>query len=300
VSTGPAAPPPAAENGSQPGAEQQPQENADPWTSTLEGVDEVYRPHVEQAINPLREQLSPQLELADRLGPLGDYADDLLALHGMADDDGNALEDFLGFAAMASQVDPENPDSEANQAFADWFYEIGERMGLIDPEDGGDPDSEDGEDYEGEEETGEAAALREQLQAMQATIERLEAQPRVQAEQQRIDAQVNGAIKEHGLVPEGAKEEDVQAMRNTILRFARDYVEQPNMIDLAVKDVLTLTGGAQRGLLNGAETETVSPAGVSPGNGSPDLHPEDLTTGDPTATRRAVKQAAMSRLRAAG
>jgi hypothetical protein len=288
-----AAPPPAAENGGQPGAETQPQENvnADPWTSALEGVDEVYRPHVEQAINPLREQFSPQLELADRLGPLGDYADDLLSLHGMADDDGNALEDFLGFARMASQVDPENPDSEANQAFAEWFYGIGEQMGLLDPEDGEDADEGDGEDGYDDEPDG-TSELQELVTNLQAKIEQLEAQPRIQSEQQRINTEVEQAIKDNGL-------KDSEETRKAILRFARDYVEQPNMVELAVKDLLTLTGGAQRDLLGDTETETVA-AGASPGNGSPDLAPDELTTGDPSQTRRAVKQAAMSRLRAAG
>jgi TolA-binding protein len=295
VSTGPAAaPPPAAENGGQPGAEVQPQQEqngGDPWETAFSSIPEATRQFAEEAFNPLREQFTPRLELADRLEPLGDYADDLLALHGMADDDGNALEDFLGFAAMASQVDPENPDSEANQAFAEWFYEIGEKMGLIDPEDGDEPDDGEDEGY-GEEPEGEAGELRQQLQAMQATIERLEAQPRIQSEQQRINTEVDAAIKEHGLT-------DDESTRKAILRFARDYVEQPNMVELAVKDVLTLNGGAQRGLLNGAETETVT-AGASPGNGSPDLSPDEIATGDPSQTRRNAKQAALSRLRAAG
>jgi hypothetical protein len=129
--------PVADTNGSQPAGQQT---APDPWTSTLEGVDEVYRPHVEQAINPLREQFGPRLELADRLEPLSDYADDLLALHEMGDEQGTALQDFLGFAQMASQVDPENPDAPANQAFADWFYEIGDQLGLLDPDEGDDGD----------------------------------------------------------------------------------------------------------------------------------------------------------------
>jgi hypothetical protein len=286
-------PPPVAENGAGPAAENQPQ---DPWASSLEGVDEVYRPHVEQAINPLREQLSPQLELADRLGPLGDYADDLLALHGMADDDGNALEDFLGFAQMASQVDPDDPQNPANEQFAEWFYAIGEQMGLIDPDDGDEPDEgDDGEEsYDDEgEESSEVLALREQLQNMQQTVEQLQAAPRIQSEQQRIQSEVDAAIQEHGLA-------DSEETKRAIMRFARDYVEQPNMVELAVKDLLTLTGGAQRELLNGQETETLSPAGVSPTGGSPNTAPEAMPTGDPAAARKWAKDAARSRLQAAG
>ncbi len=71
------------------------------------------------------------------------------------------------------------------------------------------------------------------------------------------------------------------------------------MVELAVKDLLTLTGGAQRELLGDTETETI-PAGASPGNGSPDLRPADIATGDPAESRRNAKQAALSRLRAAG
>jgi hypothetical protein len=287
-----AAPPPAAENGGQPGAENQPQQEngSDPWETAFQSIPEATRQFAEEAFNPLREQFTPRLELADRLEPLGGYADDLLALHGMADDDGNALEDFLGFARMASQVDPENPDSEANQAFAEWFYGIGEQMGLLDPEDSDEETDDDGDEYDDEPDP--LAELREQNAAMQAKLEQLEAQPRIQSEQQRINTEVEQAIKDNGLT-------DSEQTRKAILRFARDYVEQPNMVELAVKDLLTLTGGAQRELLGDAETETI-PAGASPGNGSPDLSPADIATGDPTQSRRNAKQAALSRLRAAG
>jgi hypothetical protein len=40
---------------------------------------------------------------------------------------------------MASQVDPENPDAEANEGRSPrGIYDIGEQMGLLDPEDGDD------------------------------------------------------------------------------------------------------------------------------------------------------------------
>jgi hypothetical protein len=286
--------PAPAENGAQPGA----QPTADPWTQALEGVDEVYRPHVEQTINPLREQFGPRLELADRLEPLGDYADDLLALHGMADDEGNALQDFLGFASMASQVDPENPDSEANQAFQEWFFQIGEQMGWIDPEEADDPDDpEDLDDPEGG--NSEIAELREQLAQMTHRLEAAESQPRVQQIQQEINGLVENAVKEHRLGGEDKEGQDRAG--KAILRFARDYQDtaksNAEMIDLAVKDLLTLTGGAQRELLNGRETEAVA-AGASPGNGSPDLSPEDLLTGNPEESKRRARRAAESRLRA--
>jgi hypothetical protein len=288
-----AAPPPAAENGGQPGAENQPQQDtgADPWESAFQSIPEATRQFAEEAFNPLREQFTPRLELADRLEPLGDYADDLLALHGLADDDGNALEDFLGFARMASQVDPENPDSEANQAFAEWFYGIGEQMGLLDPEDSDEETDGDGEDDYDDQPDG-TSELQELVTNLQAKIEQLEAAPRIQSEQQRINTEVEQAIKDNGLT-------DNEQTRKAILRFARDYVEQPNMVELAVKDLLTLTGGAQRELLGDAETETI-PAGASPGNGSPDLSPDEIATGDPAESRRNARQAAMSRLRAAG
>jgi hypothetical protein len=156
--------PVADNNGSQPDQQTTP----DPWTQTLEGVDEVYRPHVEQAINPLREQFGPRLELADRLEPLSDYADDLLALHGMADEEGNSLEDILGVASMLHNLDPENPDAPANKAFADWFYEVGDALGLLDPEggngqDGGEEDDEGELDVGGDDIT-EMRGLIEQLQ----------------------------------------------------------------------------------------------------------------------------------------
>jgi hypothetical protein len=286
--------PAPAENGAQP----QGQPAADPWTQALEGVDEVYRPHVEQTINPLREQFGPRLELADRLEPLGDYADDLLALHGMADDEGNALQDFLGFASMASQVDPENPDSEANQAFQEWFFQIGEQMGWIDPEDG--EAEEDGEEFADEDGQGanpEVEELRGIIQQLEQRVEQAESQPRVQAIQQEINGLVENAVREHRLG--GEDKEGQERAGKAILRFARDYQDtaesNQQMIDLAVKDLLTLTGGAQRELLNGRDTEAVA-AGASPGNGSPDLSPEDLLTGNPEESKRRARRAAESRL----
>jgi hypothetical protein len=275
---------PAAENGTQPTDQQ----TTDPWTLTLEGVDEVYRPHVEQAINPLREQFGPRLELADRLEPLSDYADDLLALHGMADEDGTALQDFLGFAQMASQVDPENLDSEANQAFAEWFYEIGDQLGLLDPDnedEEADPDDPD----EGGKPNAEVEELRGIIGQLQARVEQAEAAPRIQSEQQRIDTQIGEAIKTNGL----ADDEDTRSM---ILRLARDYVEAPNMVELAVNDYLKLTGRAQTELLGGDENVERVVAGASPGNGVPDTRPEEIATGDPKESRRRAKAAALSRL----
>lgn len=288
-----AAPPPV-ENGAAPEG----QLPTDPWTRALEGVDEVYRPHVEQTIGGLREQFTPRLELADRLEPLGEYADDLLALHGMADDEGNALQDFLGFASMASQVDPENPDSEANQAFQDWFFQIGEQMGWIDPEDGDDDGEEfadEDDDEGGQEGNPEVAELRGIIEQLQQRVEQAESAPRVQAIQQEIDTLVNGAIKEHRLA--GDDKDEQEKVRKAILRFARDYEdsETPQMIELAVKDLLTLRGDSQRELLNGAETESIT-AGASPGNGSPDLSPEDVTTGNPSESRKRARAVAMSRL----
>lgn len=282
--------PVADNNGSQPDQQTTP----DPWTSTLEGVDEVYRPHVEQAINPLREQFGPRLELADRLEPLSDYADDLLALHEMGDEQGTALQDFLGFAQMASQVDPENPDAPANQAFADWFYEIGDQLGLLDPDDGedGEDDDEDGED-DGEGGDTELRGLFEQLQARleqaEARVEQAEAVPRIQSEQQRIDKQLGDAIEQHHLT-------DDEDTRNMILRLARDYVDKPDMVDLAVNDYLKLTGRAQTDLLGGEDQVERVTAGASPGNGVPDTRPDDIVTGDPKESRRRAKAAALSRL----
>jgi hypothetical protein len=281
--------PVADTNGSQPAGQQT---APDPWTSTLEGVDEVYRPHVEQAINPLREQFGPRLELADRLEPLSDYADDLLALHEMGDEQGTALQDFLGFAQMASQVDPENPDAPANQAFADWFYEIGDQLGLLDPDEGDDGDGgvggDDGDDPDGGGDD-DVTELRGIVEQLQARLEQAEAAPRIQSEQQRIDTQLAKAIEQHHLT-------DDEDTRNMILRLARDYVEKPDMVDLAVNDYLKLTGRAQSELLGGEDQVERVTAGASPGNGVPDTRPDDIVTGDPKESRRRAKAAALSRL----
>jgi hypothetical protein len=213
-----------------------------------------------------------------------------LALHEMGDEQGTALQDFLGFAQMASQVDPENPDAPANQAFADWFYEIGDQLGLLDPDEGDDAggDGEDGDDPDGggDDDVTELRGLVEQLQAR---LEQAEAAPRIQSEQQRIDKQLATAIEKHHL----ADDEDT---RNMILRLARDYVEKPDMVDLAVNDYLKLTGRAQSDLLGGEDEVERVTAGASPGNGVPDTRPDDIVTGDPKESRRRAKAAALSRL----
>jgi hypothetical protein len=287
--------PVADTNGSQPAGQQT---APDPWTSTLEGVDEVYRPHVEQAINPLREQFGPRLELADRLEPLSDYADDLLALHEMGDEQGTALQDFLGFAQMASQVDPENPDAPANQAFADWFYEIGDQLGLLDPDDG--EDGEDGDDPDGDEPEGDddVTELRGIVEQLQARLEQAEAAPRIQSIQQEIGGLIEKAIDEHRLG--GKDDKDRKQIKTAILKFAEDYKDTAStnakMIDMAVRDVLTLRGGAQTELLGGEDQVERVTAGASPGNGVPDTRPDDIVTGDPKESRRRAKAAALSRL----
>jgi hypothetical protein len=285
---------PAAENGTQPTDQQ----TTDPWTSTLEGVDEVYRPHVEQAINPLREQFGPRLELADRLEPLSDYADDLLALHGMADEDGTALQDFLGFAQMASQVDPENPDSEANQAFAEWFYEIGDQLGLLDP-DNEDEEADPDDPEDGDKPNAEVEELRGIIGQLQARVEQAEAAPRIQSVQQEINGLIEKAVDDHRLG--GSNDEDRQKIKDAIVRFANDYKDDASlsnaeMVNKAVQDVLVLRGGAQTELLGGDENVERVVAGASPGNGVPDTRPEEIATGDPKESRRRAKAAALSRL----
>jgi hypothetical protein len=101
----------------------------------------------------------------------------------MADEDGTALQDFLGFAQMASQVDPENPDSEANQAFAEWFYEIGDQLGLLDPDN--EPETDDPDDPEdGDKPNAEVEELRGIIGQLQARVEQAEAAPRIQSVQQ--------------------------------------------------------------------------------------------------------------------
>jgi hypothetical protein len=306
--------PVADNNGSQPDQQTTP----DPWTQTLEGVDEVYRPHVEQAINPLREQFGPRLELADRLEPLSDYADHLLALHGMADDEGNSLEDILGVASMLQNLDPENPEAPANKMFADWFYEVGDALGLLDPEDGNgegegefeDDDGEGGFDDTGDDVTQQLTARLEQAEARiaqaearaaqaDARAEQAEAAPRIQAIQQEIGGLIEKAIDEHRLG--GKDDKDREKIRTAILKFADDYKDDKTrtnaeMIAMAVQDVLTLRGGAQTELLGGGDEVEWVTAGASPGNGVPDTRPDDIVTGDPKESRRRAKAAALSRL----
>lgn len=284
----PGADAPPAGNG-QPPESGQP---ADPWTGTLESVGEEYRPLIEEPINSLREQLSPRLELADRLEPLGDYAEDLLALANDRDGDGpSALDGVLDFVAMSLAVDPEQPDSPEYQQFAEWWENIGEELGLFD-DDGDDPD--DG-NPEGEP-NAETAELRELVGQLQSKIEQLESGGRVQDIRARMEQTRERLFAEHGI-------KDNEETRKFITRLGQSYVESAEtdeqVVELAVADYLKLTGKAQQGLLDGEETETVS-ATRSPGNGTADFSAEEITTGDPTQSRKRASQIAKQRLQSLG
>ena len=277
------APPPAegTENGNQP--------TNDPWDSAVQSAPEENRDLLQEAFTPLREQLSPRLEIADRLEPLNDFADDLLALAQDGDETGNALQDVLGFVALTAAIgDPENPDPQALEEFAGWWEQIGETYGLFDGDD------EDGDPDGGTEDTDPAQSkiteLEGQIQALRQELGGLHQNDRVAAEKTRIESALEKGLGQHGI-------EDNEENRGFILRLAQSYSDQENMIDLALADYLKLTGGAQRELLGDRETETVA-AGRSPSGGSPDLTPEEITTGDPTQTRRRAREAAMSRLQA--
>jgi hypothetical protein len=274
--------PPAegTENGTQPVA-------SDPWESAVQAAPEENRDLLQEALNPLREQIGPRLEVADRLEPLNDFADDLLALANDGDETGNALQDVLGFVALTAAIgDPENPDPQALQEFAGWWEQIGETYGLFD-DDGDDPDGDEDPDG-GDPADARIAELEGQLQALRQELGGLAQNDRVAAERQRIEKSLEKGLAENSI-------EDNEETRQYIYTLAGRYADQDDPIGLALKDYLKLTGGAQSALLNGQETETV-PAGRSPRGGSPDLSPEEITTGDPSETRRRARQAAMSRL----
>lgn len=274
------APPPAE------GAETNGNQPTDPWDSAVQAAPEENRDLLQEAFTPLREQLSPRLEIADRLEPLGDYADDLLALIQDGDENGNALGDVLGFVALTAAIgDPENPDPQALQEFAGWWEQIGETYGLFD-EDG--EDGEENLDDGGDPAQAKITELEGQIQALRQELGGLHQNDRVAAEKTRIETALAKGLKDNGI-------KDTEETRGYIYRLAQSYADQDNMIDLAFADYLKLTGGAQRDMLGDQETETV-PAGRSPSNGSPDLSPDEITTGDPTRTRQRAKQAALSRL----
>jgi hypothetical protein len=85
------------------------------------------------------------------------------------------------------------------KAFADWFYDIGEQLGLLDPEDGDDDGGIDGDDDDPDSGGGDVAELRGLVEQLQARLEQAEAAPRIQSEQQRIDKQLATAIEKHHL-----------------------------------------------------------------------------------------------------
>jgi hypothetical protein len=275
------APPPVegTENGTQPVAN-------DPWEGAVASAPEEHRDLLQEALNPLREQIGPRLEVADRLEPLNDFADDLLALAQDGDETGNALQDVLGFVALTAAIgDPENPDPQALEEFAGWWEQIGETYGLFDEDDGDPGDGDVGEDDPAQ---AKITELEGQIQALRQELGGLAQNDRVAAERQRIEKSLEKGLAENSI-------EDNEETRQYIYTLAGRYADQDDPIGLALKDYLKLTGGAQSALLNGQETETV-PAGRSPRGGSPDLSPEEITTGDPSETRRRARQAAMSRL----
>ena len=267
------------ENGTQP--------TNDPWEGAVQNAPEEHRDLLQEAFTPLREQLSPRLEIADRLEPLNDFADDLLALAQDGDETGNALQDVLGFVALTAAIgDPENPDPQALEEFAGWWEQIGETYGLFD-DDGEDPDGDEDPDG-GDPAQAKITELEGQIQALRQELGGLHQNDRVAAERQRIEKALEKGLAANSI-------EDTEETRQYIYPLAGRYADQDDPIGLALKDYLKLTGGAQAALLNGQETETV-PAGRSPRGGSPDLSPEEITTGDPTQTRRRAREAAMSRL----
>jgi hypothetical protein len=275
------APPPVegTENGTQPVAN-------DPWEGAVASAPEEHRDLLQEALNPLREQIGPRLEVADRLEPLNDFADDLLALAQDGDETGNALQDVLGFVALTAAIgDPENPDPQALEEFAGWWEQIGETYGLFDEDDGDPGDGDVGEDDPAQ---AKITELEGQIQALRQELGGLAQNDRVAAEKTRIENQLVKGLEANGI-------EDNEENRGFIYRLASSYADQENMIELAFKDYLKLTGNGQRELLGDRETETVA-AGRSPGNGTPDTRPEDITTGDPTRTRQNAKRAALSRL----
>jgi hypothetical protein len=284
------APPPAegTENGTQPVAN-------DPWEGAVASAPEEHRDLLQEALNPLREQIGPRLEVADRLEPLNDFADDLLALAQDGDETGNALQDVLGFVALTAAIgDPENPDPQALEEFAGWWEQIGETYGLFDEDDGDPGDGGGGEDDPAQ---AKITELEGQIQALRQELGGLAQNDRVAAEKTIIQSTLEKGLKKNGITFED--EEQAEETRKYILRLAQAYAEDvqdtAEMVNLGLKDYLKLTGGAQRELLGDRETETVA-AGRSPGNGTPDTRPEDITTGDPTRTRQNAKRAALSRL----
>ena len=281
------APPPAEgnENGSQP--------TTDPWDSAVQTAPEEHRDLLQEALNPLREQIGPRLEVADRLEPLNDFADDLLALAQDGDETGNALQDVLGFVALTAAIgDPENPDPQALEEFAGWWEQIGETYGLFD-DDGDDPDGDD-PDGGGDPAQAKITELEGQIQALRQELGGLHQNDRVAAEKTIITETLSKGFKEHGI-----EDDEEGENRKYILRLSQAYANEATsteeMVKLGLKDYLKLTGNGQRELLGDRETERVT-AGRSPGSGTPDTRPEDITTGDPTETRKRARQAAMSRL----
>lgn len=281
------------ENGGQP-------TGSDPWESAVQAAPEDRRDILQEAFNPLREQLSPRLELADRLEPLGEYADDLIAMIEDADEEGNTLQDVLGFTALLGAIgDPENPDPQALEEFAGWWEQMGETYGLFDGADGegGEGSDPDDEDDPTSELSQRLDRLEQENQALRQELGGLHQNDRVARIQQTITSTLDKGLKDNGIKFES--EEQAEETKAYILTLAQRYGEsakdEREMVNLGLKDYLKLTGGAQRELLGDRETETV-PAGRSPRGGSPDVSPDEITTGDPSETRRRARQAAMSRL----
>lgn len=283
------APPPAAENGSE-----AQQGTPDPWESAFSAIPEATRQFAEEAFNPLREQFTPRLELADRLEPLGDYADDLLSLVQDADDDGNSLQDLLGFAQMLSQIDPDNLDADGSKQFVEWWENVGEQLGLL-----GDDEEDGEEDLDGEQPSEieqRLARLEQENAALREEHNSSKAESRVANVQQVMAAAMDKGIAEN-------KIEDNEENRKRITALASAYANDSDLTDAQViergiADYLTLTGQGQRELLGDTEIERV-PAGSSPGGGAPDASPEDILTGNPSESRKRAHQIAMQRLRAA-
>lgn len=176
------------------------------------------------------------------------------------------LTGLMEFRQLAS--DPEQ--------FADWWTQVGESMGLLEP---------DGEDaIEGEEEGTDGlvqsiteqvmAALDQRLGPLEQRYVSQEQETRMQQATQQVESELSELQQQHGDFDQDA-----------VCQLALAH-EGPDAIRKGFEDYQRIIGNTERGMV---EQKLAGPAGGGEAGGRPDTHPEPVTSfGD--ASRLALER----------
>lgn len=203
-------------------------------------------------------------------------------IEGLTDVPAEELTELMEFRQLIQ--DPEQ--------FEAWWHQVGDELGLLEPEeddDGSvdldemiDEDEGDGIDQSALDTLGEQllARIDERLSPLEQRLAAQDTEARQAAAKEEVDSQFQALRDKHGDFNEEA-----------VSKLAFSYEGAPDAIERAYQDYLSLTGGAQSDLVE----QKLDQPSQSNGQGRPDTTPESFDgLSDP-----ALKKAARSRFAAA-